>query len=299
MYWLSHPTLLAAYLLIVGSLILAFTKSSLFFLSHVHRFEKDYSALSERVFQWLIWPAIAANFFFEHLFGHRGDNFWSLYTWRSISVTLLISLFANSICVVLILTSMPEDVIEFDLSLVRLLSLSYMIFLIFNFLGDLVSVGITRHVLSIIISGRCNFLRYLFIDVVGVVIGYIVTLAPSIAVVSYCIAQEVEINEFIRSGLLGGLLTPFFLFIFATTGISIAISIFAFVSILSITIPTAIYIALMGFCYFGYRIYQMTFKEKDVTTLVMVLNALLTGGKILLYLSPLIIGISILWNQNW
>lgn len=299
MDWLSHPTLLSAYLLIVGSLVWALTLSSIFFITHVRRFDKDYPALSGRAFHWLIWPAIAANFLFEHLFGQRGDNIWSLYTWRSVSVTFLISLLANSICVFLILTSIPDDVIEFDLTLVRMLGLNYCIFVIFNFLGDLVSVGITRHVLSRILSGKFNFLRYLFIDITGIILGYIVTLLPSIAVVSYSIIQGIEINEFIKDGFLGGSIIPFFLFVFATTNMPIAVSVFAFVSIFSITIPTAMYIVLMGFCYFGYRIYQVTFKERDLPIFLTILKILLNGAKILVYLSPLIVGISIVWNASW
>lgn len=299
MAWLTQPNLVSAYLLIVGSIVLALTKSSLFFINHVRRFDKEYPALSSGQFHWLTWPAIAANFFFERLFGQSGENIRALYTWRSVSVTLVISLLANSICVFLILTSTPEDLPVFDPQLIKMLGLSYFVFVVFNFLGDLVSVNITRNVLSNIISEKCNFLRYLFVDILGIILGYVITLLPSIAVLAYSIIEDVEINEFIHEGFLGSTIIPFFLFIFATTNMPVPFSIFAFIAIFSITIPTAIYISLMGFCYFGYRIYQSAFKEKDLRILDMALNILSSGAKILLYLAPLVIGISIVWQKNW
>lgn len=68
-----------------------------------------------------------------------------LFTWRSVGATLLVSLLANSICVIYILLFFPDDVPPFEPHLLRILGLSYIAFICFNFMGGPISVSFTRH----------------------------------------------------------------------------------------------------------------------------------------------------------
>lgn len=283
-------------MLIVGSVLMLITGSALFYIRHAQQFDKEYPTLTEIEFHWLIWPAIAANSFFNRLFGSRGSRIKDLFTWRSIGVTFLISLLANSICVFLILTSIPNDLPSFNLRLIQILGLSNFVFIIFNFLGDLISISFTRHVLSKIITGNCNFIRYLSIDVFGIFLGYFVTIMPTLAIVVFCLITGDELNKWINTGLLGNILIPFFLFIFATTNMPLPFPIFAFVSVFSVTIPTVIYLFLMVFCYFGYRTYSIIWKKKELSIIEAILKIFFFIAKILLFAAPLLIALVVIFK---
>lgn len=256
------------------------------------QFDKEYPILTKNEFNWLVWPAIAANSFFNLLFGNRGSRIKDLYTWRSVGVTFLISFFANAICVILILTSIPNDLPPFDLRLIQILGLSHFVFIIFNFLGDLISISFTRHVLNKIITGKCNFVRYLAIDVSGILLGYFVTFIPTLVIVIFCLITGDELNKWVNSGFLGNILIPFFLFIFATTNMPIPFPIFAFISVFSVTIPTITYLFLMAFCYFGYRTYYIIWKNKEISTIEAILRFFFKFGKILLFVGPFLVALA-------
>lgn len=190
-----------------------------------------------------------------------------LFTWRSVGATLSVSVMANLICVVMILLNIPPDLHEYDpqfravpfdsFNLMQILVLSYFVFLTFNFFGDLLSITVTRNVVSKIVAGRCNFLHYLVVDMLGIVAGYVVTLLPPLVLTAYCWVSGDHLNKWIHTGLLGNALVPFFLFIFATSGASPFLTFFVFLSVFSITIPTAIYLSLMAVCYLGFRCYWL------------------------------------------
>ncbi|MCP4367909.1 MAG: hypothetical protein GY797_07330 [Deltaproteobacteria bacterium] len=196
----------------------------------------------------------------EH--AEKKTRVWDLYTWRSISATFLVSLLANSVCVMIILLSVPDDVPPFGLHLLKILGLSYFAFIFFNFWGDLVSISFTRHVVSRIVTGKCNFLKYIVIDGFGIFLGYVITLLPSLSITLFCWFTGAHLNQWIHTGLLGNALIPFFLFIFATTTMPPLFTVFAIIAVLSITIPTVIYLSLMVFCYVGYRIYCLVWRNK-------------------------------------
>ncbi len=180
-----------------------------------------------------------------------------LFTWRSITATLGVSLAANLICVLFIVAFIPDDAPPWELNLLKILSLSYVWFIFFNFLGDLVSVSFTRHVIWRIVSGRCNFLPYLLLDIFGIILGYLVTLLPTLSITIMCLVTGDDLNQYIHTGLLGNAMIPFFLLIFATTNMPALFALSAFFAVFSITIPTASYLFLMFFCYIGYRFYKL------------------------------------------
>lgn len=289
MEWLNKLNLTANYMLIAGSLLVAIGSPVLFYIKHARQFEKEYPSLSNGEFNWLIWPAIAANYLFVRLFGERGTRIRDLITWRSIGVTFLISFFTNLICVILVLISIPDDYPSFDIRLTKILVSNYFVFIIFNFFGDFISVSFTRYVLSLIVAGKCNFIRYLKIDIIGIVLGYLITFLPTLLIVTYCWLTGDEINKWINAGLLGNVLIPFFLFIFATTNMPFPFPIFAFLAVFTITIPTVSYLSLIAFCYFGYRIYFSIKKEKAVSLIEGVFKVLLSIGKLLVFLAPLLL----------
>ena len=67
----------------------------------------------------------------------------------------------------------------------------------------------------------------------------------------------------IESGLFGNALIPFFLGVFAITNFPSILSFFALFSILSITVPTLLYLTLIIFVNLGYRFYQKCLVEKS------------------------------------
>ena len=286
--WVDEINLTASHMVIWGSLVVFVCYSALFYLRHARQFEYEYQTLSDGEFNWLIWPAVAANYFFELLFGQRGTRFRDLYKPRTIGVVFLISLLANSMCVILILLSAPKDLPSFDSRLIWILVLSYLVFIIFNFLGDLISVNITRHVLSKIIAGKCNFIRYLGIDIFGIGLGYFVTLLPSLIIFIWCWNTGEEFNRWVRTGLMGNALIPFFLFIFATSKMPVPFAVFASIAVFSVTIPTLMYLFFMGFSYLCYRIYCGIWKNRDLGIIDRILTFFLSTGKLLLFLAPLL-----------
>ena len=297
MDFLEGLNLSAYYMLIAGSILLLIAGSALFYIKHARQFDKEYPTLTKVEFHWLVWPAIAVNSFFNRLFGSRGSRIKDLFTWRSIGATLLISLLANSICVFLILTSIPNDLPSFNLRLIQILGLSNFVFIIFNFLGDLISISFTRHVLSKIITGKCNFVRYLGIDVSGIFLGYFVTIMPTLVIVILCLITGDELNKWINTGLLGNILIPFFLFIFATTNMPLPFPIFAFISVFSVTIPTVIYLFLMVLCYFGYRTYYIILKKKELSIIEAIFKIFFFIAKILLFVAPFLVALVLILKR--
>lgn len=280
------------YIIIVASIMWLIIGTAIFYIKHAKQFDKEYPILTKNEFHWLVWPAIAANSFFNRLFGRSGSRIKDLYTWRSIGVTFLISFLANAMCVILILTSIPNDLPPFDLRLIQILGVSHIVFIIFNFFGDLISISFTRHVLYKITTGKCNFVRYLGIDVFGILLGYLVTFMPTLVIVISCLITGDELNKWINSGLLGNVLIPFSLFIFATTNMPVPFPIFAFISVFSVTIPTIIYLFLMAFCYLGYRTYYVIWKNKEISTIEAILRFLFSFTKISLIIAPFLLALA-------
>lgn len=226
----------------------------LFFAQNAKTFQVVYPLLSDGQYRKLIYPAIALNTLFEKfIFGPKTERkFWFL-SWRSLTTTFAFSGIANLICIFLLLAHMPDDMPASNRQADRIFVYSYFFFLLFNFLGDFVSISFTRHVLSKIIKGRCNFFKYLILDLFGILAGYLVTLSPTLFFIIYCFNTGEAINQFAHNGFLGNGLIPFFLLIFVTSGLSWPLSIFALVSVFSVTIPTVCYLLFISFTYIGYR----------------------------------------------
>lgn len=289
--------LFSSYLIILATLVYFILVSSLFYLKHAKKFEQEYESLTGIEFNWLIWPAIGINHFFSRLFGESGRKFRDLYTFRSVSITFAISLFSNVLCVIFILISIPEDLPPFDLQIIRILVLSYMVFVVFNFFGDLISVNVTRYVISKIISGKVNIIKYLGIDLLGIIFGYFITFLPSVIIFLICWNSDIEFNQFVHLGLFGNALIPFFLFIFATTTMPLPFIIFAGIAVFSVTIPTFAYLALMVFCYTGYRIYSSVKVYEKINIVENIIKCALVITKFLMILAPMLMATAYLLKE--
>ncbi|MCP4105881.1 MAG: hypothetical protein GY749_10150 [Desulfobacteraceae bacterium] len=132
--------------------------------------------------------------------------------------------------------------------------------MVFNFLGDWISVTITRYTVIKIIEQKYNLLKYIFIDCFGIVLGYCITLSPTIFVTLHCLAAGDALNPWIHTGLLGNALIPFFLFIFATTNMPWVFSFFAFLAVFSVTVPSTIYLFLIISCFLLYKFHRYVWK---------------------------------------
>lgn len=279
--------------LVVGSLLVALATLASYFSQHSARFDQELPGLSPGQYHWLVWPAFAANALFTWLFGPRGRSVRDLFTWRSVTVTLGLSVGANLVCLYFILTSVPADLPPLEPVVLSTLTFSHFVFVLFNFLGDLVSISFSRHIVHAITQRRCNFFRYIRFEFLGIALGYLVTFSPTLLVVGYCLASGSPLNEWISSGLLGNVLIPFFLGIFATTNMPWAFSLFALLAILSVTIPTALYLTTIAVSYGAYRVVRLLSSGQRLRAvgLVQVTRQL---GKLLLFLAGLLVPLVIL-----
>ena len=85
------------------------------------------------------------------------------------------------IALAFIFINAPSDLPPFDFELIKIFGLSYLMFIIFNFLGDLISINITRYIVYKI-STQKRIFKNILLDLFGMVIGYIITFLPIIAI---------------------------------------------------------------------------------------------------------------------
>jgi len=278
-------------LLIYASMLIIFTWTALFYLKNVKEFEKIYTELSDNDYKKIVWPAIFANNFFCYFFGNVGNGIKGLLTWRSIGVTFLFSTIANALCLFIILENIPNDIPFFDLNLIKITVFSYFTFILFNLVGDMFSICVTRTVLWRIVKQRTNFLKFIGYDILGIMIGYLITIFPSLL---YCLHYWItgdELNKWIQFGLLGNTIIPFFLYIFATTHMPFPFTIFAIIAIFSITIPTTIYLFLMMFSFIGFHLFQII-NENYITITINILQLLYNFFKTVMFIVTLLLSIN-------
>ncbi len=237
-------------------------KMAHFYSTNSITFEAEYD-LKNGNYDWIVWPAIGLNKVFTKLFGKTDVRFWRLFTWRSCTVTALLSLLSNMICVLLIFNTEPKDFQHIEFALLRIVVNSYLVFILFNFIGDWFSVNVSRYILNKIVLDKRKLFWYLSIDMGGIAIGYLITLLPSYSILLYCLVSGDELNIWIQRGLLGNAIIPFFLFIFSTTNLSWIFAFFSIIAVFSVTIPTFSYMFLILFCYSGYHSYRVIFDKND------------------------------------
>lgn len=212
-------------------------------------------------FRIIVWPAKVAQTFFNAFWGKvdtpdtRFRALFKFFTWRSAYATLIFSVSLNVICILLILFSAPPDSPRPTFLKIQILFTSEIMFLFCNFLGDFVSVNITRFVLHNITTKKRKNLRYIALDALGIILGYGVMLLPGALVLMFGPAFVDNINDLLEFGLLGNALMPFFLFVFAFSDFPSAVSLFALFSVFSITIPTAMYLGLIIFTNVFHRLW--------------------------------------------
>lgn len=248
--------------LTISSILIVVLYLMRFYVINTRQLESDTALKNE--YDWLVWPAMGLNKMFIFLYGKSSTRIKDLITWRSAFVTLLISVIANLACIYIIFSYEPEDLPPFSLEEIKVLFNSHLVFVIFNFFGDFVSVTITRYTVANVIIKKFNLLKYLAIDMFGIVLGYCITLSPSVFVIAYCLITEDNLNSWIHTGLLGNALIPFFLMIFATTNMPFVFTVFAFAAVFSVTIPSAIYLCLILFCFFFYKFHRHVWKCREI-----------------------------------
>ncbi len=255
---IGYLTLVGAFCWVGGALLEHHHKSS-------QQSDAELQRLTLEQYHFLIWPAQFMNRVYQIYFGRvalndkgkLGKTGWKqLYSFKSMRRVLWLSLGANLICCILILLERPKA-FEITMDHIQVVFFSYLFFLFCNFWGDLISVNISRYVVvKIVHKGRLGWtlLLILLLDVAGIVIGYLVTLTPSLSITLYCWVTDSPFNEWIEWGVLGNGLIPFLLFLFATTFFSIPVTVFAVVAVLSVTIPTVGYLVLMLINYPVFRL---------------------------------------------
>ena len=257
---LRMGTLIGSSLIVVGGLLFILSSPLLAILTN-----RNAGTGSSMVgnYDWRLWPILLANSFFVKFFGERGIGIRGLFSWKCIFMTALLSASANIICVIIILNYIPTEGPLFDLYQIKILGLSHLWFIIFNFFGDLTSVCITRHLLDKMARNRAVCIRYIAYDTLGILMGYLITASPSIVATIYAAHSEIYLNQLISKGMLGCIIIPFFLLVFATGGMPFVFAIFALIAVFSVTIPTAIYIFLFTFLNLSFILKRFVFQGRD------------------------------------
>lgn len=253
--WLANIGSTAPYVCVAGA-ALAFL-CSLVLVSR-EQLEIQGNALRrspKRTYQRIIWPARMANALFSRLYGSAGDSVRELINIRSVLVTFFVSVVLNGLCISVIVHLSPFDSFLASPRLTHFFLANYLVFIASNFLGDLVSVTATRWLLQKIISGKCNFFSYAIKDFLFVVTGYFVSVSPAIFALFCDITALADITTIAPYGLLGPFLIPMFLFFIATTSATFPFIALSLCSVLSIWIPTLLYLGTLAFNYLLYSVY--------------------------------------------
>lgn len=249
---------IGAWLVCIGFVLFSIAAPITFFIK-----EDTAKNFPNQEFHFIIWPAIAAQTFFSAIWGKVGNGIFGVLTFKSVRNTLFFSVTINILCIFLILNKASQDSPSFSVDHIRILYTSKIWFICCNFLGDLLSIHVTRYLLDKIIHSKIKSWKYIILDITGILCGYLIMLLPSFLVYQISITFYETPNELLQTGLLGNLLIPFFLLIFAFTDFPSIVTFFALFSILSITIPTGIYLFLIIFVNIGYRLYKRYSIEKN------------------------------------
>lgn len=244
--------------LFFGALAALLVSSALYYIRNRKQLAERYSeylARGERTR--IIYPAVGANAFFEFVFGKK------ILSVRSVLAVMGVSATANIVCILIAFAKFPEDFPPIEPEILRIYFYSSVWFLILNFLGDFASLSITRYCLRKIISRHHDLLKYLVVDFGGIALGYAITTMPVYLLGTYCMITSTGLNIFIRKGLLGSAIVPFFYFLLATGGLPPIFGFWAAVAVLSITIPTGIYLTLFLICLVGFQIHERWWKDRS------------------------------------
>lgn len=245
-------TELGALSVIAGFVLYSLAAPIVFFIKE----ENGSRELSHQKYDFIIWPARAAQFFFDSFWGKVGKGKFGVLTWRSFWATLTFSVLINLICVGLILGNAPPDMPRPMFEYIGILFYSKIFFILCNFIGDFFSVNITRYLLDRIIHSDINSWRYIVFDILGIIGGYLLMLLPAVFFFLFGSLIFENPNDMIQIGLFGNILIPFFLGIFAISTFPSLLAFFSSFAIFSITLPTIIYLFLIIFVNTGYQIYH-------------------------------------------
>ncbi len=281
-----------AWCAVLGFGVFAFAAPIAYFLKY-----KEASAQeTNKAFQFILLPAQAAQAFFNVLWGKVGRGWFGVLSVRSFFVTLGFSVVINLLCIRLILSNVPPDAPTFDLNFIGILYSSELWFIFCNFLGDLFSVNITRLMLHKIIHTESKTWRYVVYDFLGVVGGYLLMILPGFLVLQFNELLFDNPNEMIQAGMAGNVLIPFFLGIFAVASFPSLLTVFALLSVLSITVPTGTYLFLFVFFNAGRHLYHRFMGERHG----MVLKAsrvLMFWGGFFSMLGSALLAVPFLWER--
>ena len=167
-------------------------------------------------------------------------------------MSTLISLVANLLFLFILYYLKPKEII-FDTISIHFILMSYITFIIFNAIGDIISIAFTRSVLYQIVHKKGNVNKYIIKELFGIILGYFITLLPLIIILIlylFQIINENETTQYIKNGFIGILFVPFIYLIFITSSQFFLYKLLAFLALFSIAIPTIIFLSTIIIVYF-------------------------------------------------
>lgn len=210
----------------------------------IENLARYYNKLDDSKKNIILWPAKYYYSLLTKIFKNNGGKISEILSLRSLVVTFGISFLINSICILIVLVNKPNGYGVFNEKIVGALFKNYIFFILINYLGDVVSISITRNMLHRLVNDVSKVFKCLFIDMLGILCGYVISFTIPLVLYFVVFGGGAGSGELFNSGLFGIYLIPFYLFIFTFSEPNLYFGVVAFLSIFSITIPTIIYLAL-------------------------------------------------------
>lgn len=204
------------------------------------------------------------------IFGFQGDRFRSILTLRMALIVFCCDVLLASITFISIVICKPSDMHIHKYPNIYILIANIVGFILFNFIGDMVAILYTRvHIYRIAIK-NANMVRAIGYSFLGVIVGYVVMLSPSLlfAVVSLFITK-MSTQWIFKSGLLGSGTISWLLIIFAAEGPNVIIKILSIITLASLTIPIATFLVIAALWYLAYETIEIKKNKMLVKVVVM------------------------------
>ena len=224
---------------------------SAYLLRIVKNYSDQYTSynIKSSEYKGIVWPAFITQKLFVNVFDIRGNKYWDFFSVKSVLLIFLFSFFANLLIIYLIVTTSPVSLQSLEPSLKKLLVNNYIVFILFNYLGDLLSVSITWYLVNKLTLEKCNIIKYFGFECLGVMAGYLISLMPVIVGVLCTLILDFDTNYYMQAGLFGNIFVPIIIVIYVISSYSVTVWIIGLFSIVSIAIPTLIFISIIPISY--------------------------------------------------
>jgi len=187
----SFFNILGAWSIVIGVILYSISAPDAMFIKekdspdgifYIKDRDNPHGRLIQIKYDFIIWPAIVAQLFFDTFWGKVGKGWLGVLTWRSFFMTLTFSVVINFVCILMIIGNIPSDVPNFSTIQISILIKSELMFILCNFIGDLFSVNVTRFLINKLINAKIKKWKFIIYDLIGIFFGYFLMAMPGLLV---------------------------------------------------------------------------------------------------------------------